>query len=98
MKMYIEGESLSRRVFKVCRFPCRSLFLRSCNLHCALFLVTDKLSADRVKAVMEHIWKLQEFVSVTTKLQMDSSEFAYLKAAVLFSPGEKQNPPKIYLT
>ena len=39
---------------------------------------------------MEHIWKLQEFVSVTTKLQMDSSEFAYLKAAVLFSPGEKK--------
>ncbi|XP_033646802.1 orphan steroid hormone receptor 2-like isoform X2 [Asterias rubens] len=53
---------------------------------CAVPLEQDKLSADRVKAVMEHIWKLQEFVSVTTKLQMDSSEFAYLKAAVLFSP------------
>ncbi|XP_022110032.1 orphan steroid hormone receptor 2-like isoform X3 [Acanthaster planci] len=53
---------------------------------CAVPLEQDKLSADRVKAVMEHIWKLQEFVSVTTKLQVDASEFAYLKAAVLFSP------------
>ncbi len=37
---------------------------------------------------MEHIWKLQEFVSTTSKLQVDGSEFAYLKAIVLFSPGE----------
>ncbi|XP_038054362.1 orphan steroid hormone receptor 2-like isoform X3 [Patiria miniata] len=54
--------------------------------HLQTSLQQDKLSADRVKAVMEHIWKLQEFVSVTTKLQVDSNEFAYLKAAVLFSP------------
>ncbi|XP_077981452.1 orphan steroid hormone receptor 2-like isoform X2 [Glandiceps talaboti] len=44
-----------------------------------------KLSADRVKIVMEHIWKLQEFVNSVTKLQIDSTEFAYMKAIVLFS-------------
>lgn len=48
----------------------------------------DKLTADRVKAVMEHIWKLQEFVSATSKLSIDQVEFAYLKTIVLFSPGE----------
>lgn len=36
---------------------------------------------------MEHIWKLQEFVSATAKLNIDQVEFAYLKAIVLFSPG-----------
>ncbi|XP_070559532.1 orphan steroid hormone receptor 2-like isoform X3 [Ptychodera flava] len=44
-----------------------------------------KLSADRVKVVMEHIWKLQEFVNSVTKLQVDATEFAYLKAITLFS-------------
>lgn len=54
--------------------------------HLQISLQQDKLSADRVKAVMEHIWKLQEFVSATAKLNIDQVEFAYLKAIVLFSP------------
>ncbi|XP_071818136.1 orphan steroid hormone receptor 2-like isoform X2 [Apostichopus japonicus] len=54
--------------------------------HLQTSLQQDKLSADRVKAVMEHIWKLQEFVSATTKLNIDQVEFAYLKTIVLFSP------------
>ena len=53
-------------------------------------LISDKLSADRVKAVMEHIWKLQEFVTTTSKLDVDQTEFAYLKTIVLFSPGMSQ--------
>ncbi|XP_072328082.1 nuclear receptor subfamily 2 group C member 2 isoform X3 [Scyliorhinus torazame] len=48
--------------------------------------VTDKLSADRVKVVMEHIWKLQEFCNNMTRLGIDRFEYAYLKAIVLFSP------------
>ena len=36
---------------------------------------------------MEHIWKLQEFVTTTSKLDVDQTEFAYLKTIVLFSPG-----------
>lgn len=46
----------------------------------------DKLSGDRVKQVMEHIWKFQEFCNSMTKLDTDSYEYAYLKAIVLFSP------------
>ncbi|XP_063952247.1 orphan steroid hormone receptor 2 isoform X7 [Lytechinus pictus] len=54
--------------------------------HLQTSLQQDKLSADRVKAVMEHIWKLQEFVTTTSKLDVDNNEFAYLKTIVLFSP------------
>ncbi|XP_034551430.1 nuclear receptor subfamily 2 group C member 2 isoform X2 [Notolabrus celidotus] len=47
----------------------------------------DKLSSERVKQVMEHIWKFQEFCNSMTRLDTDSYEYAYLKAIVLFSPG-----------
>ncbi|XP_006630783.1 nuclear receptor subfamily 2 group C member 2 isoform X1 [Lepisosteus oculatus] len=46
----------------------------------------DKLSGDRIKLVMEHIWKLQEFCNSMAKLEIDGYEYAYLKAIVLFSP------------
>ncbi|XP_030062040.1 nuclear receptor subfamily 2 group C member 2 isoform X4 [Microcaecilia unicolor] len=46
----------------------------------------DKLSGDRIKQVMEHIWKLQEFCNTMVKLDIDGYEYAYLKAIVLFSP------------
>uniref|UniRef100_A0A3Q3LY27 Nuclear receptor subfamily 2, group C, member 2 n=1 Tax=Mastacembelus armatus TaxID=205130 RepID=A0A3Q3LY27_9TELE len=46
----------------------------------------DKLSGERVKQVMEHIWKFQEFCNTMTRLETDSYEYAYLKAIVLFSP------------
>uniref|UniRef100_A0A8C9RRP5 Nuclear receptor subfamily 2, group C, member 2 n=1 Tax=Scleropages formosus TaxID=113540 RepID=A0A8C9RRP5_SCLFO len=47
---------------------------------------TYKLSGDRIKLVMEHIWKLQEFCNSMAKLETDGYEYAYLKAIVLFSP------------
>lgn len=46
----------------------------------------DKVSGDRVKQVMEHIWKLQTFCNSMSKMDTDSYEYAYLKAIVLFSP------------
>lgn len=49
-------------------------------------LQDDKLSGDRVKQVMEHIWKFQEFCNSMMRLDTDSYEYAYLKAIVLFSP------------
>lgn len=52
---------------------------------CAFF--TEKLSPERVKLVMEHIWRMQEFCNSMLKLSPDSYEYAYLKAIVLFSPG-----------
>ncbi|XP_026554357.1 nuclear receptor subfamily 2 group C member 1 isoform X1 [Pseudonaja textilis] len=49
-------------------------------------LQQDKLSADRGKLMMEHIFKLQEFCNSMVKLCLDGYEYAYLKAIVLFSP------------
>lgn len=50
--------------------------------------LADKLSGERVKQVMEHIWKLQEFCNSMARLEIDGYEYAYLKAIVLFSPGK----------
>uniref|UniRef100_A0A3B3T1G8 Nuclear receptor subfamily 2, group C, member 1 n=1 Tax=Paramormyrops kingsleyae TaxID=1676925 RepID=A0A3B3T1G8_9TELE len=49
-------------------------------------LQEEKLSAERVKLVMEHIWRMQEFCNSMSKLSLDAYEYAYLKAIVLFSP------------
>ncbi len=49
---------------------------------------TEKLSPERVKLVMEHIWRMQEFCNSMSRTSPDAYEYAYLKAVVLFSPGE----------
>ena len=58
------------------------------NNKLGLAFVSDKVSGERVKQVMEHIWKLQEFCNSMIKVETDDYEYAYLKAIVLFSPGE----------
>ncbi|MEQ2178016.1 hypothetical protein GOODEAATRI_009643 [Goodea atripinnis] len=54
--------------------------------HLQTSLQEEKLSPDRGKLVMEHIWRMQEFCNSMSKLSPDSYEYAYLKAIVLFSP------------
>uniref|UniRef100_A0A8C2XRW7 Nuclear receptor subfamily 2, group C, member 1 n=1 Tax=Cyclopterus lumpus TaxID=8103 RepID=A0A8C2XRW7_CYCLU len=65
--------------------------------HLQTSLQEDKLSPDRVKLVMEHIWRMQEFCNSMTNLSPDSYEYAYLKAIVLFSPDHPgiDNTPQI---
>ncbi|XP_054632676.1 nuclear receptor subfamily 2 group C member 1 isoform X2 [Dunckerocampus dactyliophorus] len=60
-------------------------------------LQEDKLSQERVKIVMEHIWRLQEFCNSMSKLSPDAYEYAFLKAIVLFSPDHPgiDNTPQI---
>ncbi|KFO31156.1 Nuclear receptor subfamily 2 group C member 1 [Fukomys damarensis] len=47
---------------------------------------TDKMSPERRKLLMEHIFRLQEFCNSMVRLCIDGHEYAYLKAIVLFSP------------
>ncbi|TSK13134.1 Nuclear receptor subfamily 2 group C member 1 [Bagarius yarrelli] len=54
--------------------------------HLQSSLEEEKLSAERVKQVMEHIWRMQEFCNSMNRVSPDAYEYAYLKAAVLFSP------------
>ncbi|XP_069085207.1 nuclear receptor subfamily 2 group C member 1 isoform X3 [Pleurodeles waltl] len=60
-------------------------------------LQQDKSSSERVKLVMDHIFKLQEFCNSMVKLSLDGYEYAYLKAIVLFSPDHPglENVPQI---
>jgi len=46
----------------------------------------DKVSAQRVKLVTEHVLQLQDYVNTMAKLQVDEQEYAYLKTIALFSP------------
>ena len=52
-----------------------------------IYYFTEKLSTDRVKLVTETIQKLQNFVRGIQKMELDATEFAYMKALALFSPG-----------
>ncbi|XP_010627489.1 nuclear receptor subfamily 2 group C member 1 isoform X2 [Fukomys damarensis] len=49
-------------------------------------LQQDKMSPERRKLLMEHIFRLQEFCNSMVRLCIDGHEYAYLKAIVLFSP------------
>ncbi|KAL4227065.1 Nuclear receptor subfamily 2 group C member 2 [Mactra antiquata] len=53
---------------------------------------TDKPSGDRVKSVIEHILKLQNYIQKMQSLQVDNQEYAYLKALLLFSPDNPSLP------
>lgn len=55
----------------------------------SFIIIQDKMSTERRKLLMEHIFKLQEFCNSMVKLCIDGYEYAYLKAIVLFSPGRK---------
>ena len=41
-----------------------------------------------MKSVIEHILRLQDYVTGIQGLNITAPEFAYLKALVLFAPGE----------
>jgi len=48
----------------------------------------EKMSSERVKRVIETVTRLQEFVSRITQMDVDETEYAYLKSLILFSPGK----------
>ncbi|XP_069142588.1 orphan steroid hormone receptor 2-like isoform X2 [Argopecten irradians] len=54
--------------------------------HLQTALQQDKNSAERVKTVIDHILKLQNYIHSMHTLQVTEQEYAYLKALMLFSP------------
>ncbi|KAK3103035.1 hypothetical protein FSP39_015933 [Pinctada imbricata] len=54
--------------------------------HLQTALQQDKNSAERVKVVIDHILKLQNYIQTIEQLHVDGEELAYMKALVLFSP------------
>ncbi|XP_008210418.1 nuclear receptor subfamily 2 group C member 1 isoform X2 [Nasonia vitripennis] len=53
--------------------------------HLQASIAQEKMTANKIKSVTEHICRLQDCVSSLHKLQVDSVEYAYLKALTLFS-------------
>ena len=50
--------------------------------------LVEKMSSERVKRVIGTVTRLQDYVSRICQLDVDETEYAYLKSLVLFSPGE----------
>ncbi|XP_063783676.1 nuclear receptor subfamily 2 group C member 1 isoform X3 [Pseudophryne corroboree] len=93
------GQEVSISLVKACWNELFSLGLAQCSQvmnvttiltafvnHLHSSMQHDKLSGDKVKLVMDHIFKLQDFCNSMVKLCLDGYEYAYLKAIVLFSP------------
>ncbi|CAI9544252.1 unnamed protein product [Staurois parvus] len=93
------GQEVSTSLVKACWNELFSLGLAQCSqiMNVATILTAfvnhlhgnlqhDKLSGDKLKLVMDHIFKLQEFCNSIVKLNLDGYEYAYMKAIVLFSP------------
>ncbi|XP_018418891.1 PREDICTED: nuclear receptor subfamily 2 group C member 1 isoform X2 [Nanorana parkeri] len=93
------GQEVSTSLVKACWSELFSLGLAQCSqvMNVATILTAfvnhlhgslqhDKLSGEKLKLVMDHIFKLQEFCNSMVKLNIDGYEYAYLKAIVLFSP------------
>lgn len=56
--------------------------------HLQANIAQEKITTSKVKYVTEHICRLQDCVNSLHKLQVDSVEYAYLKALTLFSAGK----------
>ncbi|CAG5114835.1 unnamed protein product, partial [Candidula unifasciata] len=46
----------------------------------------DHTNQDKVKSVIEHIIRLQDYVTHAQNLSISATEYAYLKTLVLFAP------------
>jgi len=53
--------------------------------HLATSLENYKVSHERFKEVYEHITRLQQITDTLSQYKLDQTEYAYLKALVLFS-------------
>lgn len=62
--------------------------LSSIISHLQTNITQEKITASKVKSLTEHICRLQDCVNALHKLQVDSVEYAYLKALTLFSAGK----------
>lgn len=59
--------------------------------HLQASIAQEKMTANKIKSVTEHICRLQDCVGSLHKLQLDNIEYAYLKALTLFSAGKMRN-------
>ncbi|XP_046372886.1 orphan steroid hormone receptor 2-like isoform X6 [Haliotis rufescens] len=63
---------------------CLSTILAAILNHLQASLQQEKADQDKVKVVIEHIIRLQDYITAMSQLQVTSAEYAYLKTLVLF--------------
>ncbi|CAH1784058.1 unnamed protein product, partial [Owenia fusiformis] len=71
---------------------CLPTILAAIVNHLQTSVQQEKLNADRVRLVSDHIIKLQEYVQSLQSLKVDEVEYAYLKTMALFSPDHPCTP------
>lgn len=50
-------------------------------------IAQEKMTANKLKKLSEHIWKVNEFIQEINKMNVDDIEFALLRFIILFNPG-----------
>lgn len=50
-------------------------------------IAQEKMTANKLKKLSEHIWKVNEFIQEINKMDVDDIEFALLRFIILFNPG-----------
>lgn len=51
-------------------------------------IAQEKMAANKLKKLSEHIWKVNEFIQEINKMDVDDVEFALLRFIILFNPGK----------
>lgn len=51
-------------------------------------IAQEKLAANKLKRLSEHIWKINEFIQEMNRLQIDDYEYAFLRFITVFNAGE----------
>lgn len=51
----------------------------------------EKVTANKLKKMSEHIWKINEFFQELSKMNLDDFEFAFLRFIVLFNAGTSED-------
>lgn len=51
-------------------------------------IAQEKIAANKLKRLSEHVWKINEFIQEMNRLQIDDYEYAYLRFVTIFNGGK----------
>lgn len=54
-------------------------------------IAQEKVAANKLKRLSEHIWKINGFIQEMNRLQVDEYEYAFLRFVIIFNAG-RLNP------
>lgn len=51
-------------------------------------IAQEKMPANKLKKLSEHIWKINEFIQEMNRMEVDDFEYAFLRFAAVYNAGE----------